>query len=141
MSCISIYVYDATSTTRYRYMQLVAAGGSYPYPFTDRLQHETRPHAVTHSLQLCTPPARFADSSTMQLSSHQCYSSDLLNARVYVLYTVRVADSDDAATVTSSRVSHHRNEPTSMVITYWECTVDSEPFAIASVLACTVLNP
>ena len=132
MSCISIYVYDATSTTRYRYMQLVAAGGSYSYPFTDRLQHETRPHAVT---------ARFADSSTMQLSSHQYYSSDLINARVYVLYTMRFADSDDAATVTSSRVSHHRNEPTSMVITYWECTVDSEPFAIASVLACNVLNP
>jgi hypothetical protein len=103
---------------------------------TGRLQHVTRPQAVTHSLQLCTPPDRYTASSAVQMSSQQYYSSDTVCARMYLLYIAAKQPYNRAVACHTIGT----NKPTA-VFSIVPCAVESEAFVIESVLACNVWKP
>jgi hypothetical protein len=146
MLWISIYLYicacDAPSTARYRHKQLVVTYGSYLYSFTAlgvySREHVTRPQADKHSLQLCTPPARFTASFTMQMSSQQYYSSDTVCARMHSCYILRRSNEPYNRTFTCHTIG--ANESTA-VFSVAPCAVESKAFVLASVLACNVFKP
>ena len=144
---INLYIYacDAPSTARYRHRQLVVTYG-YTAPIRTRLQHwsftarepVTRLQAVTHSLQLCTPPARFTASSTMQMSSQQYYSSDTVCALMHSCYILRRSNEPYNRAVACHTIG--TNKPTA-VFSIAPCAVESKAFVLASVLACNVFKP
>ena len=107
------------------------------WSFTAR-EHVTRPQAVKHSLQLCTPPARFTASFTMQMSSQQYYSSDTVCARMHSCYILRRSNEPYNRTFTCHTIG--ANESTA-VFSVAPCAVESKAFVLASVLACNVFKP